>query len=144
MAELTTFTHEQLAPLLGLQHDDATFNCGHFVIQVEQRLFAVQADLPLVHPRGRRGRAAVLGRLSREVARLVDEPRSGDVALYDQVDADGGAHFHVGVVLRQAGELWLLHLPEGGESILEPENQVGWSGLRRVGFYRLAESEADQ
>lgn len=135
------FAHHELAPLLGLRHDDEKFNCGHFLILVLQQLFHVQADLPQAHPRGRRGRAALLGRLSRELAQEVEAPVSGDVALYDQVDADGGLHFHVGAVLRQAGELWLLHLPEGGESVLQPETDAGRNGLRRVGFFRLNQEE---
>lgn len=138
-ASTRVFAHADLVPLLGLQHDDESFNCGHFVIRVQEHLFDLQADLPLVHPRGRRGRAAMLGRLSREVGRWVDEPVSGDIALYEQDGVDGGSHYHLGVVLRQAGQLWLLHLPERGESVMQEESQVVWHGLRRVGFYRLTQ-----
>lgn len=81
----------------------------------------------------------MLGRLSREVGRWVDEPVSGDIALYEQDGVDGGSHYHLGVVLRQAGQLWLLHLPERGESVMQEESQVVWHGLRRVGFYRLTQ-----
>ena len=107
----------------------------------QQRLFGRSLDLAQAHrhPRGRRGQAALIGRLSRELARRVDAPQTGDVALYEQDDADGWPHYHVGTVFNELGTLWLLHLPAGGHSVMQRELDARLRGMRLVGFYRLVE-----
>lgn len=127
------------ARLVGLHYDPATFDCGHFFMRARRELFGQAITLPGRHPRGRRGQAALIGRLSAELAEQVDAPQSGDAVIYEQDDEDGGTHLHLGMVFVELGELWVLHLPEGGTSVLQREDDVRVHGLRRLGFYRLPE-----
>ncbi|MFN3302803.1 MAG: hypothetical protein ACK44A_03685 [Roseateles sp.] len=125
------------AALVDLAYVPDRFVCGHFVMLTQAELFGRLITLPTAYPLGRRGQAAVLGRLTAELAERVDDPLTGDVAMYEQDDADGGVHFHLGTVFVERGELWLLHLPANGRSVLQRETDVRLHGLRRVGFFRL-------
>lgn len=127
------------ARLVDLAYVPDRFVCGHFVMLTQAELFGRLITLPTAYPLGRRGQAAMLGRLTAELAVQVDSPQTGDVAMYEQDDADGGVHFHLGTVFNELGELWLLHLPANGRSVLQRESTVRLQGLRRVGFYRLLE-----
>lgn len=128
------------AALINLPYEAERFVCGHFVMRTQRELFGREIQLPTAYPLGRRGQAAMLGRLTAELAVATDAPQTGDVAMYEQDDADGGAHFHLGTVFIELGELWLLHLPADGHSVMQRELQVRLQGLRRVGFYRLLEA----
>lgn len=127
------------AALVNLAYDGERFMCGHFVLKAQRELFGREIAMPWHYPKGRRGQAALMGKLSAELAEKVTDPQTGDVALYEQDDADGGWHFHLGTVFNELGELWLLHLPANGRSLLQREADVRLQGLRRVGFYRLLE-----
>lgn len=125
--------------LVGLPFVDGEFDCGHMVVLAQRELFGREVDLPLPHPRGRRGQAALIGRLSATLVDLVDVPEAGDVALYSQADADGGVHWHLGTVFVLCGERWLLHVQVGCTSVLQPEADAMRLGLHLQGYYRWRE-----
>ncbi|TXI23129.1 MAG: peptidoglycan endopeptidase [Roseateles sp.] len=136
---MTKLPHEVRArdalALLDLPYS-TTFDCGHLVIRAQRELFGLDLALAQQHPAGRRGQAALLGQLTAELAERVAVPATGDVALYVQDDADGGWHYHLGVVIMELGEAWLLHLPANGRSLLQRERDARVHGLRLEGYYR--------
>lgn len=125
--------------LVNLPYVDGVFDCGHMVILTQLELFGRRVDLPLQHPRGRCGQAALIGRLSETLVDPVETPVSGDVALYSQPDADGGAHYHLGTVFVQCGERWLLHVQLDRRSVLQREIDARRLGLQLQGYFRLRE-----
>lgn len=130
----------QLDPFIGLPYT-ADFDCGHLVLLVQERIFGRAVSLPS-HPRGRRGQAGVIERASATLVVQVDMPASGDVVLWRQADADGGWHYHLGTVFELGGERWVLHVPEGGYSLLERETDARLGGLQLQGYYRFSDIEA--
>ena len=134
------FDHAQLQGLRGLHYDEVGFDCGHLAVLAQQRLFGREVAVPSVHPRGRRGQAALVERLAGELADPVANPISGDVGLYEAVDgASGLAYMHIGTVLDMARERWLLHIRVGGRSLIERERDARVKGLHHLGYYRLRE-----
>ncbi len=131
--------------LVGRPHIDGVADCGHLVVDTQRLLFNREVDLPLQHPQGRRGQAALIGRLSAVLVQRVDVPATGDVGLYIEDDDDGGWHFHLGTIFVQGGERWLLHShATTGASILQREADALRLGLRVEGHYRWSEFNAQE
>lgn len=123
--------------LVGIPYDEGHFDCGHLVSLVQQQLFGRAVGLPVHHPRGRRGQAAMIGRLSAQLVERVVVPATGDVSLYLEVHDDGREGFHLGTVFVQAGECWVLHAhATSGASVLQRETDALRMGLRLEGYYR--------
>lgn len=126
--------------LVGIPYVEEHFDCAHLVSLTQQQLFGRTVALPLLHPRGRRGQAAVIGRLATQLAEKVAEPATGDVALYFETEDDGRERFHLGTVFLQAGERWVLHAhATTGASVLQRERDALRMGLRIEGYYRWAD-----
>lgn len=130
-------TLRQAETLVGIPYVEGSFDCVHLVALTHQQLFGRTVPIPQLHPRGRRGQAAVIARLTSAVVERVAEPATGDVGLYIETEDDGGERFHVGTVFLQAGERWLLHAhATSGFSVLQREGDALRMGLRLDGYYR--------
>lgn len=138
-----TVTLRDAEQLVGRPYVDGVADCGHLVIEAQRVLFGREVDLPLRHPRGRRGQAALIGRLSAVLVQRVATPQSGDVALYLEDDDDGGQHYHLGTVILQGGECWVLHShATTGASVLQRQADALRLGLRLEGYYRFGDFNA--
>ncbi len=131
-----------LRDLFGIKYDAAQMDCGHFVCLVLRELFGRDLALPQAHPQGRVGQAALIGRLAAELASEVDEPASGDVALFVQYSNAGRPRYHMGVVLVELGTPWLLHLPVASTSVRQRLADARMHGLQLEGYYRLTPATA--
>lgn len=124
--------------LVGLCAVPGEFDCAHLARLAQAQLFGRELDWPLPgpHPRGARGQAAAMRRWRDALAVRVEVPRSGDAVLFEQPAARGG-EWHIGTLLIEGGERWVLHTHGGAQrSVLERLVDCRRRALRVEGFYR--------
>lgn len=150
MSRSATHLMREAEQLVGMDYVDGRFDCAHYAVLVQQRLWGRTVHLPLGgarHPRGARSQVAAINRHRDELAeRVVGEPQSGDAILFQEDDEDGRDwHWHIGTLLvRWTGERWVLHLPAYGTSVLQRVSDCQRRGLRVEGYYRWRPTEAGQ
>jgi hypothetical protein len=131
----------QAEQLVGLEYVPGSFDCGHLAVLAQQRLFARQVQLPLPgeRPQTPRAQATALARCREALCTQLDDgvrPLSGDVALFVEEAEGGGIQWHIGTVLAPPGQLWVLHIVDGGHSLLQRLEDCCRMGLWLEGFYR--------
>lgn len=139
MFKRTVPTARDAERFIDLPYSEQDFDCGHLTVLVQKELFGRDLDLPLRHPRGRRGQAVMIGRISQTLVDSVDQPETGDIALYTQPCEDGGEQYHLGTVFVLCGERWLLHVQFGQRSVLQREREATRLGLHLQGYFRCRE-----
>lgn len=137
-----TVTLRQAEALVGLPYIDGDADCMHLAVRAQSELFGRTVNWPARrHPRGVRGQVALVERHLDELAVLLvddDIPASGDAVLWTADDDAGkGLRYHIGTLLVQASEMWVLHTNAGlGESVLQRLVECPAQGLRLEGIYR--------
>lgn len=123
--------------LVGIAYEEGTFDCGHLVVRAQRELFGREVVLPLTgpHPRSRLGQAHALLRCREALGYRVQLPRSGDAVMFLEATLEG-QHYHLGTVLVECGQTWVLHTRAGGASVLNRLEECLRSGLVLEGFYR--------
>ncbi len=144
-------TLRQAEQLVGLTYVPGRFDCVHLAVLAQQRLFgrplretasAIGARNPVAADA--QARKLLLLRNALADAVTAEDARPGDVVLFvdDRTPDGGGCQWHVGTVLEQGGERWVLHTNEAlGTSVLERLADCRRRGLHVDGFYRLREAE---
>lgn len=133
-------TLRQAEALVGLEFRAGQFDCMHLAVLAQRVLFGREVGWPdQAHPRGGRHQAALIQRHCGDLARPLADgevPASGDAVLWTNEDEDGRS-FHIGTLLVQGGERWVLHSSEAlGSSVLQRLAETPAQGLRLEGFYR--------
>lgn len=134
-------TLHQAEALVGLPYVPGHFDCGHLAVLVQERLFGRAVDLPLPGPRPSSpvGQARALARCREALCNpLADALRAqtGDVVLFIEEAPGGGVQWHIGTVFKTPAELWVLHIRDGGSSVLQRLADCLRHGLMLEGFYR--------
>lgn len=137
--------------MVGLRYVPGRFDCAHLAVAVQQQVFgrdvaALKLAVGRRNPAQRPAQAAKLQAARDALARRVpvNEARSGDLVLFVDPAAEGEAvQWHVGTLIRELSEQWVLHTHAGlGSSVLERLPDCCRRGLRLEGFYRLRSSAA--
>lgn len=139
---LPAVTLRQAEALVGLAYVDGEFDCAHLAVMAQEYLFGRTVHLPLKgrHPAGRAGQAAAILRHRDELASRLEEAAdvaTGDAVLFTFEDVDGRVCWHIGTLLLQGGERWVLHTSEAlRSSVLQRLDDCMRDGLFVEGFYR--------
>lgn len=123
--------------LVGLPYVEGQFDCGHLLVRAQRELFGREVELPLRGPRPTTdlGQAAAIVRCREALGRRVHLPAHGDGVLFTEAAADGTRRWHVGTVLIEHGQRWVLHTRAGHASLLQRLDDCVRMGLRLEGFY---------
>lgn len=126
--------------LVGLPYLPGVQDCMHLALRAQAHLWGRTIVLPVSrHPVAPRQQArlieAGIGTLARPLA--ADEaPEPGDLVLW-LAASPLGPHYHVGTLLLQGGERWVLHTSqELGASVLQRLADTRQWGLHLEGLYR--------
>lgn len=135
MSELSLLRRAEA--LVGLPYVEGEFDCGHLTVLAQEVLFGRQVTLPLSgpHPLTPRAQAAAVVRCRAELGTRTHEPESGDAVLFTET-SEHATLWHVGTLLAEGGQRWVLHTRAGGWSLLSRLDDCLLQGLRLEGFYR--------
>lgn len=124
--------------MVGLPFEPGAFDCVHLAVEVQRRLFGRHVQWPwgLRHPRGRMTQVARINAYRDRVADPVERPETGDLVLMLQPVAGGKSQYHLGTTFVHLGQIWVLHVHEGGSSVLQLEEDLYRDGTWREGYYR--------
>lgn len=127
--------------LVGLPYVEGTADCMHLAVLAQRRLWGRAVGWQQQrHPLGRGLQAAMIRRHIGALAAPLgehDTPRSGDAVLW-RMHADTPAErFHIGTLLVDGGERWVLHTTAAlRASVLQRLADCAAAGLHFEGFYR--------
>lgn len=122
--------------LVGLPYVAGEFDCVDLAVHAQRELFGRFVAINVRHPLGARGQAAAILRHRQELTEPVVQASTGDVVLFTERDDQGHLCYHVGTVLVEPDQLWVLHTREGASSVLQPIKVCLRQGLQLEGFYR--------
>ena len=130
---------QQAGCLVGIPYEAGVFDCGHLAVAAARLLFGKVVQLPGAnpHPISARemGAAIALGRREAATPVAVDQVVPGCVVLFTETLDNGGTQWHLGTVVANLPETWVLHTREGGFSMLQRMADCLRQGLHFEGFY---------
>lgn len=131
-------TLRQAEAMVGLPFEPGVFDCVHLAVEAQRRLFQRRVRWPrgLRHPRGRMTQGARINAYRNRVADPVERPEHGGLVLMLQPVPNGKWQYHLGTTFLHLGQIWVLHVHEGGSSVLQIEEDLYRDGTRREGYYR--------
>jgi hypothetical protein len=126
---------------VGMAYEAGAFDCSDLVALVLRELFGQALALPphAERPGGRAGRRALIRGMQEQLAKPLDAPELGAVALMQQSVDGGGTVWHLGVIFGDANEWWVLHNAQTlGGVWLHRMKELGRLGLQMEGVYSCA------
>ncbi len=139
-APASTVTLRDAERLVGMPYVAGRFTCMHLAVWAQDALWGreVARQAPRRVPVHGRQQAAMVEHWRHQLCDVVKTPASGDVVLFHDDLAEWP--WHIGTVLVEGGETWVLHTHQGiGASVLERLPDTQRRGLRVEGFYRWRE-----
>lgn len=130
---------QQAGCLVGIPYQAGVFDCGHLAVMAQRLLFNRVVQLPGCSPRPATARevgaAIALGRREAATPVTADQVVPGCVVLFTEAMADGHVQWHLGTIVANLPEIWVLHTREGGFSMLQRLADCLRQGLQLEGFY---------